>query len=387
MLTDFTEDVPYATWLEAIQRTHMRRIDLRIMDLNHGRTGALIGANLLDGQVSIDVENREISRVLNLQLLDPSRQIGWEPDSPSALPLHLRRMLQVFDVRFVPGYGPVRCPVGVFTIAEMDRDGAELSIVGHSKESLAQGSFGKAHSWKKGRLIVEVIGEILALAGEAASRIHLPNLPGRLQKDFNVSRTDVPWVKARGLAHDLDCVLFYNGRGHAIIRRKATHATLTLNRHWLTSGVRIDRPELEFHNRWIALGKKPKGDKPRPSVDVWLPAQNPFSGVALGRNGVPRWYVEELDRPHVESKAKLRQIAERARDERIRYQADVSFDCLPLPNIEEWDLVIARDPLAGVAAVQVKQATIPLVAGPQTIGAVSRVSRVSRNYPANHGGL
>jgi hypothetical protein len=332
--------------------------------------------------------------MLNLQLVDPSRSIGWEPDSPSSLPRHLRRMVQVFDVRFVPDYGPVWCPVfcGPVKPEGMNRDGAEVSIVAVGKEHLAQGSFGKAYSWKKGRLIVEVIGEILNLAGEKSSRIHLPNLPGRLQKDFNVSRTDEPLAKARHLAHQIDCVLFYNGRGHAIIRRKATHSTLTVDRSWLTSGVRIDRPELQFHNRWVALGKKPKGDKPRPSVDVWLPASNDFSGVALGREvgGVvkPRWYTKEIDRPHVESKDKLRQIAERARDERIRFQADVSLDCLPFPNVEEWDLIKARDPLTGAAVVQVKQATIPLAGGSQTIGAIDRVSRMKRhNYPASHGGL
>jgi NAD(P)-dependent dehydrogenase (short-subunit alcohol dehydrogenase family) len=88
-------------------------------------------------------------------------------------------------------------------------------------------------------------------------------------------------------------------------------------------------------------------------------------------------------------KDKLRQIAERARDERIRYQADVSFDSLPFPNVEEWDLLKARDPLAGAALVQVKQATIPLWEGSQTIGAIRRVSRLKRhgNLAASHGGL
>jgi hypothetical protein len=358
-----------------------------VLDLNHKRLGWI--HRIEDGQVDINVEDEGPTRTVSIQMLDKSRSIGWEPDSPSSLPKHLRRMVQVFDVRFVPGYGPVSCPVGVFVVDEVDRDGAEVSIVGVSKEHLAMGSFGKAHSWAKGRLITEVISEILQLAGEKASRIHLPNLQGRLQKEFNVSRTDQPLAKARHLAHNIDCVLFYNGRGHAIIRRKPTHPTLTVDKHFLTSGVRMDRPPLEFHNRWVVQGKKPKGDKPRPSVDIWLPAQNEFSGVALGRNGVPRWYTKEIDRPHVEDKDKLRQIAERARDERIRFQADVSFDAIPFPNVEEWDLLMVRDPLAGAALVQVKQATIPLVGGSQTIGAIVRRSRLKRhgNFAANHGGL
>ena len=390
MLTDFTEDCPYDTYMEALTRTHKRRVDLRVMDLNHGRVGSLVGAHLIDGQITMDVTNREPSRVLTVTLLDRSRQIGWEPDSPSSLPKHLRRMIQVFDVRFIPGYGPVSCPAGVFVVEEMDRDGAELSIVGKSKEVLAMGSFGKAHSWAKGRKITDVIGEILQLAGERASRIHLPTRNAELQKEFNVSRFDQPLAKARHLAHQLDCVLFYNGRGHAIVRPKPTSPTLRVSRASLTSGVRMDRAKVEFHNRWVVQGKKPKGDKPPPTVDLWLPAQNPFSGVALGRNGVPRWYIEKIDRPHIESKDRLREIAERARDRRIRFEAEVSLDCLPFPNVEEWDLIRAKDPLAGAATVQVRQATLPLVEGSMTLGAVQKVSRWRRHggyHPATQGGL
>lgn len=383
MLIDFTDDCPLETYYAAIQRQHRREIHVRVLDLNHKRLSWI--HRVEDGQVDINVDDEGPTRTVSLQLLDKSRSLGWEPDSPSALPKHLRRMVQVFDVRFVPGYSPVSCPLGVFPVTEVDRDGAEVSIVGVSKEHLAMGSFGKAHSWAKGRLIVEVISEILQLAGEKPERIHLPKLSGRLQKEFNVSRTDQPLAKAKHLAHNIDCVLFYNGRGHAIIRRKPTHPTLTIDKNWLTGGVRMDRPPLEFHNRWVVQGKKPKGDKPRPSVDVWLPAQNPFSGSALGRNGQARWYTKEIDRPHIEDKDKLRQIAERARDERIRFQADVSFDSLPFPNVEEWDLLKARDPLAGAAVVQVKQATIPLWEGSQSIGAIVRRSRVKRH--ASHGGL
>jgi hypothetical protein len=393
MLRDFTDDVPYPAWRAGIQRTHRREIHARVLDLNHKRLAWIQPHHIDDGQVTIDV-TRETTRVLNLTLLDPSRSFGWEPDSPSSLPKHLRRMVQVFDVRFIDGYDPVSCPLGVFPVTEMDREGAEVSIVGVSKEHLAMGSFGRAHSWKKGRKIVEVIGEILVLAGETPGRIHLPNLPGTLQKDFNVSRTDQPLAKARNLARQLDCVLFPNGRGHIIVRRKPLHPSMAIDKYMLTSGVRIDRPPLEFFNRWVALGKKPSGNKPRPSADVWLPAQNDFSGVALGRDvgstRVPRWYIQELDRPQVETKAKLQQIVERARDEKIRGQAEISLDCLPFPNVEEWDLLKAVDPFAGTALVQVRQATIPLVGESQTIGAVDRKSRGKRHggfHPATSGGL
>lgn len=391
MLNDFAESrAEYLAWLETLTHTHRRRIKVRVLDLNHKRIATIY--DIIDGQITLKV-SRGVSRVLTLTVLDPTRSIGWEPDSPSSLPKHLRRMVQVFYEVAVPDYGWVSCPVGVFVVDEVDRDGAEVSIVGSSKEALAMGSFGRAHTWKKGRKVVEVIEEILNLAGEKSSRIHLPNINATLAHDLTVSRTDKPWVQARKLAHDHDFVLFYNGRGHVVMRREPTAPTLTVGRDWLTDGLRIDRPKLVLFNRWVVLGKKPKGNKQRLSADVWLPATNPFSGFALGRDvdgeRVPRWLLDEVDRPGADTKAKCLAIAQRLRDKAIRFQAEVSFDCLPFPNVEEWDLVKARDPLAGVAVVQVKEATIPLAAGSQTIGAISRISRVKRHgsYPANHGGL
>jgi hypothetical protein len=391
MLTDFCEPDDYRLWLEGITHTHRRDIHVRVLDLNHRRVGWI--DNVIDGQVTIDVENRPTSRIANLTFADPSKSIGWEPDSPTSLPKHLRRMVQIFDVRYIPGASePISCPVFCGQVSEFDRSGGEVSIVALGKESLASGSFGHVEGWKKGRKVTEVISEMLQLSGEKTSRIHLPDLAATLQADFNVSRTDKPLVKARKLAHDHDCVLYPNGRGHWVMRRKPTHSTLTVDRDWLTSPVQIDRPPLEYFNRWVVKGKKPAGNKTQPVADVWLPRQNPYSALHpdLLRNGKPHWLIDEIDRPNAETKAACLAIANRLRDAKIRFPSDISFDCLPFPNVEEWDLIKARDRFAGTATVQVKQATIPLAAGSQSIGALKPLCRVNGHrgfFPANHGGL
>jgi hypothetical protein len=387
VLTDFLhvdgDPVPMADYLHAITHTHQRRVRVRILDLNHKRVGWV--GDVMDGQVTIDVTQRDVSRVANLRFLDPAQALGWEPDSPSSLPLHMRRMVQVLDDRAVPGYGWVSCPVFTGPVDEFDRDGAEVTLTAGGKERLALGSFGRSHSWAKGRMIVDVIQEIMTLAGESPTRIHLPAIGARLPKEFNVSRTDKPLVKARKLARSVDCFVFYDGRGHFRMRRRPTHPTLTLDENWLRGPVRLDRPKLEFHNRWIIFGPKPGGNKPRPFADVWLPKPNAYSAWSIGRDvageRVPRWLVYEDER-NAKTHAKLLEIANRKRDEKIRFSADVSLDALPFPAVEEWDLYRAKDPATGTVITQVRQATIPLVAGDMTIGALKRVSRVKR-----HGGF
>lgn len=390
MFRDFADSVDeYDAWLDTLAHTHERRIRVRVMTLDHVTKAWL--EDVLDGQVTIDVENRECARVANLRLLDPSRSLWMEPDGPSSLPVHLRRMIQILYEVKVPGYGWVSCPVFTGPVVEMDRDGAEVALIAESKERLALGSFGRSHTWAKKRKKTAVIREILELAGEESKRIHLPPKNATLSKPFNVSRTEKPWVQARRLAESMKMDLYYDPRGHVRMRKSPEAPTRPrIGSDRLLSAVRMDRPKIEFVNGWIVRGDNPPGDRPRVTSQlVGLPKNHPFSAQSLARNGKPFWRIREVSRPQVKTKARANQIAKRLRDDHIEANAQISFDCLPLPNIEEWDLLRAIDPLTGSHRVRVRQATIPLVGGAMTIGAIKRVSRGGRRgfQPASHGGL
>jgi hypothetical protein len=380
VLADFRDadgtEVPADVYYDALTHTHQRRVRVRVMDLDHGRIAWL--PDLLDGQMTIDTSNREVSRVANVTLFDPAQSIGWEPNTPAALPGHLRQMIQILDERAIPGYGWVSCPVFTGPISEFDRSGSEVRLAAEGKDRLALSSFGRSHVWKKGRKVTTVIREILELGGEKPTRIHLPELANTLARDFNVSRTDRPLVEARKLARSLnDRIIFYDGRGHAVMRVKSTTAVgPRLDEDWLMGPVRIDRRKLEFRNGWIINGPRPGGNKPRPTSGlVGLPKNNDFSAYSLRRNGKWRWLIHEEEQANVKTNAKAHEIAARMRDERIKFAADVGVDILPLPNIEEFDYLRAVDPLTGAVLVRVLQATIPLVGGAQTIGAVNRITR------------
>lgn len=378
MLTDFRDadgtPVPASVYYEALTHTHHRRVRVRVMDLDHGRTAWL--PEITAGLVTINTTNREASRVADVTLFDPSQSIGWEPNSAAAMPQHLKRMIQIVDERSIDGYGWVGCPTFTGPISEFDRSGADVRLVAEGKDRLALRSFGRAHHWKKGRKITDIIREILLLSGEKASRIHVPDLNNTLHAPggFSVSVTDRPLVAARRLAARAgDRVVFYDGRGHVVMRRRPEAPALPrLDENWLMGPVRIDRRKLEFKNGWKVLGVNPPGEEPRVTSGlIGLPKNNPISAYALRRNGKWGWEIRTVE-TQVKTNEKARRIAFRMRDEQVKQSADVSLDILPLPNIEEYDLLRAVDPLTGHVDVRVQQATIPLVGGVQTIGAVKR---------------
>lgn len=379
MFRDFTDsDAEYAAWrLTLTAPVQERRITVRVLDLEHRKLSWI--DNVIDGQVTIDVTNRECTRTANLTLLDPTSSIGWEPDHPSAIPLHLHRMVTIIDWRRVPGFDWIGCPIFTGPVVEIDRNGAEVTIVCEGKERLALGSFGRTHQWKKGRKVTDVIREMLELAGETSTRIHLPASRATLGKDVVVTRTNKPWVEARKLAESRDYKLFYDGRGHVRMRKAPSKFLFTFDKDWLLGPLRLDRPKLVFSNGWIINGPKPAAKKPRVSSGlIGLPKPNDFSAYSLRRNGQWHWLIHEEERQHVKTNAEAKAIANRLRDQRIRFAADVSFDVLPLPNIEEWDMVRVVDPLAGVAVVQAKQVTYPLVSGGMSVGSIKRISQMKR---------
>lgn len=375
----------YDAWLDQIQVPHQRRIRVRTMDLEHNPKGDLTSM-FLDGDVTIDV-TRTPTRVATIALLDPSRSISWEPDAASSLGKHYQRMIRVnYDVA-VPSLDDwISCPAFTGPVVDFDRDGARVVIVANGKDHLAMGNIGSARTYARKRKVTDVIVSLLRGAGEADSMMEIPDLPHTLPERLTLSRTDVWWKEARKLANAINRDLFYDGRGKLVLRKRKQKPEIRFDEQWLASEVRIDRDPGERHNRWIVLGPKPRGDKKRVSVDLRLPKTHPYSAQSRSRNGEPLWLIDQSENSHIKNHAKAKEIAQKRRDASLRSQVSYSFDTLPLPNVEEYDLVRAVDPAVGAAQVRALQVTIPL--GPdskaQSWGYLKRVTYHKRPGSKGH---
>lgn len=376
------------TYRQGLQLTHARDVKVRLLLLDHTQvTRNFHSDEIIDGSIIIDT-SRDAIGACSLVLLDPTMSIGWEPDSPRDFP-HLRRMLQVIDSRWVDGLGWVDCPVLTGPVTDFDRDGAQVTISADSKDRLALADFGRNRTWHKKRKVVDVITEMMVTySGESATRIHLPAIKDTLPRALTVKADDLIWVQVRKLAESVGMKVFYDGRGHMIMRRAATAANFTVDYRSLASAVRIDRNAPDVKNRWIVRGPKPRGNKKRVVADIRLPAAHPWSAQNLGRNGVPRWLLDLQEPGQVKTHEKAVEIATKQRNEQLKNSQQVSCDMIPRPDVEPFDLGRVVDPYIGTFMVRANQYTLPLVSGPATLGTITRASLQPhrRSKKKNHQG-
>jgi hypothetical protein len=281
---------------------------------------------------------------------------------------------------------------------DFNRDGATVSISADSKDRLALANFGTNRTWKAKRKVVDVIMDMLVnYAGENPARIHLPKgLKATTPEKVTVTVKDEIWTKVRKLAESVGFKIWYDARGHVVMRRSSDSPSFTIDYRSLCSAVRIERPAATIFNRWIVRGPKPRAHKQRIVVDLQLPRKHPWSAWTLGRkNGkqdrhgndvvVPQWHIDEQEPGQVKNWAAAFKIATKQRRDALRTSNNLSVDHLPFPFVEPYDLARVIDPKLGTFLLRENQHTLPLGnGGPATTGAIRKVSMQPRRHTQAH---
>lgn len=368
-------------WVDAISApSHQRRVRVRVMNLQHRVLGELT-QRMVSGEVTIDVA-RDTSRVLTLTLADPTSSIGFEPDTVGDIPTYQSRMLRVDVLVKVPGDDWKQTPVFTGPIADFDRDGALVHIVGESKERLALGNFYNVRTYRRKWNTVNVIREIMEDAGE--TRFDFPRLKDTLPENVTVNRGDTHWEVAARLARSIGRRLEYDARGTLRLIKLSDRPTFTIAPRQLAAPVKVDRQAEQPNNRWIVQGPKPKGGKKRVWAEVALPGKHPLSAHSLARNGKPHWRTQVETRDGLKSNKRARSIGRRLRDEQLRNLVTTSVDCLCFPHVDGWDLWRIHDPYVGAVMLRIKEATIPLDGSPMTLGQLKRGKTTGKAWRRRH---
>lgn len=375
-------DADLRTFHRGLVQTHERRIRVAVYDLD-GNVLTHLTPDVLDGQVMVDATGGpdQPTRILDLSFLDPSRSIHFEPASAGDAPLHRSRVIQVIDSRRVPDLEDW-IDVEVFTgiVWDFDRQGAEVTLVAHGMERQALGQAWKPATYKKHRKKTEVIKEILAAAGEPALG-GIPDLAARMPERMTVARMDSPWPRAKRLAASMDRQLFYPGPGKPVLRRLPSRPVFTFrdDRHLLTE-VKIDRDPEGVFNTFVAVGSKKKGGKHRPQAVATLPPSHPLNPrpvTGIGRNGKELRLVNREENRQIKSNAEARARANRMADAGARVLVNYSFDSIPIPHLDENDLVRVVTE-QGTFLIRMEKWSLPLGfegAPPMTVGDVRRTTR------------
>lgn len=373
-------DADLRTFHRALTRTHERCIHVEVLDLD-GNTLTYLTPTFVDGQVMVDttVGGDAPTRILDMQFVDPTRSVHFEPDSPGDAPLHRKRMIKVIDARRVPELGDW-IEVEVFTgvVWDFDREGALVTLVAHGMERQALGQKWTPVTFKRRTKKTDAIKSLLGAAGE--DRLGgIPDLDVRMPERLTIARMDTIWPRAKRLGSSMDRQLFYPGTGRPVLRRIPSRPVFTFTEKHLLSDVLIDRDPEGVFNTFVAVGAKAKGAKKRPMAVDELPRNHPLSSypeTGIGRNGARLRLVKREENRQIKSKAEAQKRAERMRDEGSRVLVSYQFDSLPIPHLDENDLVrVVTDD--GTFRVRMEKWTLPLGcegAPVMTVGDVRRTT-------------
>lgn len=415
-------------YLDALCTSGIVDTRFTLYDQNEDPLGSL-KHRVLDGSVTVDL-SADVSRSLELKLLDPYDQLRFEANSPSHAAIFADRFIGVHWGIYVAQMDDfVYCPVFKGPLTEFSRDGMEVTLEAQGKESLMLEPHHatQGYTLKKRQRIDDAITEVATKVGER--HIHLPDIPHRLDKEHTVEPEAEPWLIISGGKHVSGLTTVkkvhsskdgHDGKGSgkhrkhktvtapALIRMAPGHRRLmydsrgrlaTRHHHQevgfvfrdgvkaaghgrgptLLTRPRITYDEQEFINTVVVRGGTPKGKK-RIVVVKHLHAKHPLSPENLSRNGHPRYYTLFIDADNLKTEEKCEERA----DQELRNHKDagvtVEFEALPIPFLEEGDMVRAASKSFHFD-FPLNQFTLPLGASePMTVGYTKRTSKFARHY-------
>lgn len=364
------------------------RVTLLDMDEKPLRDLTFPDSKLLDGYITVDA-TAKVTRSLQLELLDPDGRFVLDPTSPGRAALFADNFVQIhYEVSVDREW--ISCPAFRGPITKLDINGPRVTVEAQGKERLALDPhlLWRTKTYRKGADVIEVIRDLLERIGE--ERFNLDSTSGKLPKDLTVTRHDEAWLEAKKLAEGIDRQLFYDGRGRVRLRKRPKRVGFTF--FGVEDGDRpsivLTRPQLgydfNFVNTVEVLGPKPTGKKRRVRGLAQLRPGHQLSSTSLARNGVKLFVVHRLENSKVKRSTAATAIAERILEDKARVGVEVSFEALPIPFLEENDLIrVVTD--EGTHQFRLQRFVLPLsVSAGMQVGVARRPSAYQRRR--NRGG-
>ena len=369
--------------------SHFIKITVDILDLNHKRLSS-VTEMFQDGQITIDA-TAEITRSANVTFFDPQHKMGLDSTSPADGALYVDRMLAIYYTIYSPtNTGQVTVPVFCGPITKVDRDWSVVQVECQGKESLSQRNTWSPITYKKGAYKTTVIRDLLQRhTGE--TRFSIPSgITSKLPSNLAMSNDSKPWELAKSLAKGLGYQLFYDGRGTCVMRAYPRATAWTYKDSGAGFSI-LSKPQAGYDlsnlvNAVIIKGVLIKGKKNTPLVvKRYAPSSHPLSPWAIGRGGVGRYLYEIIEDDTINSVAEANSVGDARIARGLLVTTTVSFDCLPIPHLEENDICrVQTDQFSTTVSVQ--KMVIPLTADAKGTFGYLRVAapnkkNIRRNRP------
>lgn len=347
-----------------------KRIRVALLDRS-GDVISVLSRAFRDGQVVVDAD-QEVTRAVNLTLLDPNHAFGFDADTYQGGILDLTRMLRVWWVVDGPLLArQVSIPVFTGPVTRLQRDGALLTVEGQGKEAYGLGTTKRTLVLKAGTKKTDAIRTILReLMGE--TRMDIPDLPARLGADVVVSRKSQAWKIAMRIAQSMTRQLYFDGAGVCHLRPRSRDPLWVFNSGEnggeITGPLSTSADKTKIINDVRVVGPKPKGKKVPIIGTATADITHPLSPWQMGPPGAPQFLTKTVDNEHIRTQAEADDLAEDILADGLNLVHEGSFTCAPIPMLDPLDMIRARTDQE-VLTARLRSFTLPLgLGGEMTVG-------------------
>lgn len=342
-------------------QAHTMGVRIQVCDLdgNHEKD---LTPYFMSGQVTVD-STAEITRALDMSLIDPLGKLDLEPDSPASTSIFISNLIKVWVVLRDPVSGDVyTIPVFTGPMDSVTRTDMFLDVKCVGKEKLALDNVWVGRNFRAGQKKTEVVTRILRdMVGEV--NLSIPDRAAKLPKDLKITSEDNPWAVASRIVASMNCQLFYDGRGVARVRPRKQDPVLTLDEKWVAGTPQVSYDlSAGVYNAVRVVGGKTKKGKKKVVAKAVAGRAHPLSPWRLGRGGVPRFITYSVEDDAIRTKAEAKRLAKALLNHGLAAGLSFTVDGIMDPRLEENDVVRVS---VGDVAVQgpTRAFTIPLTAG------------------------
>lgn len=327
--------------------THLRspsigvQVHARLLDMNMGVLETMPG--VVGGTLNVDTtQPGNPSRNATVILSDPGHTMNWDSNSPSSAAVDATRQVRLDHVTYVPALGRrVTCPLITGPVRGFSRNGTEVTLTIAGRDGLLLGQAWRTRTYNKGRLVTDVIKDMLGFYGGNVNLAGIPALSNRLPQPLSISKTTVPWTALESLSSSIDRHLYFDGAGHAQLRTHPVHSSLALYEG--DQGVNASdilgeaTASWQLQSGWYNTVEV-MGATPNIHAVAYPPPSHPMHPQNMGGNGA--WYVElyQEQNGNIRTTADAQARANRLLAQQLAQQVNVTAISKVFPFMHELDV-------------------------------------------------